>query len=83
MQRYTEVARAAEHAAYGPPPEPAMAKSPARAFQRGDTVTFDDRDGRGITGVIARVNQRTATNGTGTGGTWRVTFHMLRYVLDI
>jgi hypothetical protein len=44
---------------------------------------IDDRDGRGITGVIVRVNQRTATIGTGTGGTWRVPFHMLRHVLDI
>jgi len=31
------------------------------------------------------INQRTATIGTGTadGGTWRVSFHMLRHVLDI
>lgn len=83
MQGYTEAERAAEQAAYEPPPEPAAAKTPAREFQRGDTVTFDDRDGRGITGVIVRVNQRTATIGTGTGGTWRVPFHMLRHVLDI
>lgn len=48
-------------------------------------MTFDDRDGRGITGVVVRINQRTATIGTGTahGGTWRVPFHMLRHVLDI
>jgi hypothetical protein len=56
-----------------------------RIFQRGDTVTFEDRDGRGITGVIVRINQRTATIGTGPayGGTWRVPFHILRHVLDI
>ena len=79
MQGYTDAERATEQAAYEPPPEPVAAKTPAREFQRGDTVTFDDRDGRGITGVIVRVNQRTATIGTATGGTWRVPFHMLRH----
>jgi len=69
--------------AYEPPPEPVTAATKAREFQRGDTVTFDDRDGRGITGVIVRINQRTATIGTGDGGSWRVSFHMLRHVLDI
>jgi hypothetical protein len=33
--------------------------------------------------VVVRVNQRTATVGTGTGGTWQVPFNMLRHVLDI
>ena len=58
-------------------------RRPRREFQRGDTFTFDNRDGRGITGVVVRVNQRTATVGTGTGGTWQVPFNMLRHVLDI
>ena len=68
-----------------PPPEPAVATTKMREFQHGDTVTFEDRDGRSITGVVVRINQRTATIGTGTanGGTWRVPFHMLRHVLDI
>jgi hypothetical protein len=85
MQGYTEADRRSEQAPYEPPPEPVTAATKARDFQRGDTVTFDDRDRRGITGVIVRINQRTATIGTGTadGGTWRVPFHMLRHVLDI
>ena len=85
MQGYAEVERRTEQTTYEPPPEPVAAATKAREFQRGDTVTFDDRDGRGITGVVVRVNQRTATIGTGTadGGTWRVPFHMLRHVLDI
>jgi hypothetical protein len=87
MQGYTEAERRSEQAQYEPPPEPVTAETKAREFQRGDTVTFDDRDGRGVTGVIVRINQRTATIGTGTGtadvGTWRVPFHMLRHVLDI
>jgi len=38
---------------------------------------------RSITGVVVRINQRTATIGMGDGNTWRVPFHMLRHVLDI
>lgn len=83
MQGYTEVDRPDEHAPYEPPPEPAAPPSPAREFQQGDTATFVDRDGRSITGVIVRINQRTATIGTSDGGTWRVPFHMLRHVLDV
>ena len=68
-----------------PPPEPAAATTKTREFQQGDTVTFEDRDGRRIAGVVVRTNQRTAMIGTGTAtdGTWRVPFHMLRHVLDI
>lgn len=83
MQGYTEAERQDEQAAYVPPPEPAAATTKTREFQKGDTVTFEDRDGRNITGVAVRINQRTATIGTGDGGSWRVPFHMLRHVLDI
>jgi hypothetical protein len=83
IEGYTDAERRTEQAPYEPPPEPVTAASKAREFQRGDTVTFDDRDGRGITGVIVRINQRTATIGTSAGQTWRVPFHMLRHVLDI
>ena len=85
MQGYTEADRRNEQAPYETPPEPVTAVANAREFQRGDTVTFEDRDGRGVTGAIVRINQRTATIGTGIadGGTWRVPFHVLRHVLDI
>ena len=85
IQGYTDAERRSEQVPYEPPPEPVTKPPKAREFQRGDTVTFDDRDGRGVSGVIVRINQRTATIGTGTadGGTWRVPFHMLRHVLDI
>jgi hypothetical protein len=83
MQGHTGVERIAEEAPYEPPPEPASAQRKQRAFQRGDTVTFEGRDGRGITGVVVRINQHTVTIGTGGGGTWRVPFHMLRQVLDV
>ena len=70
-------------APYEPPPEPVSAATKAREFNRGDRVSFDDRDGRVQIGVVVRVNQRTATIDTGDGGNWRVPFHLLRHVLDI
>jgi len=43
MQGYTDAERRSEQAPYEPPPEPATTGIKAREFQRGDTVTFDDR----------------------------------------
>jgi hypothetical protein len=83
MQGYDGADRRGEQAPLQPPPEPFSATTPAREFRRGDTVTFDDRDGRDFTGVIVRINQRTATLGTGDGRTWRVPFQLLRRVLDV
>ena len=65
MQGYTDAERRAEQAPYEPPPEPVTAATKAREFQRSDTVTFDDRDDRTVTGVIVRINQRTEARGTG------------------
>ena len=75
--------RRTEQVPHEPPPEPVTTATNAPEFQRGDTVTFDDSDGRAITGVIVRINQRTAMTGTADGGTCRVPFHMLRHVHDI
>ena len=83
MQSDHAAGRRDEQAAYEPPPEPARATTRAREFQRGDTVTFADRDGHNITGVIVRINQRTATLGTSDATTWRVPFHVLRHVLEV
>lgn len=83
MQGYHGAERRDDQAPYEPAPEPAKPTTHARDLQRGDTVTFDDRDGRNITGVVGRINQRTATLGTSDGGTWRVPFHALRHVLDV
>jgi len=62
---------------YEPLPEPVTWTAKAREFQRGYIVTFDDRDGRGVTGVIALINRRVAKIGTGNGGNWRVSFHIV------
>jgi ribosomal protein L35AE/L33A len=83
MRGYTEAERTDVQQDYVPPPEPVTATTKQRAFQQGDTVTFDDRDGRVITGVVVRLNRQTATIGTGDGGNWRVPFHLLRHVLDV
>ena len=83
MQGYTDAERQGAQTQYVPPPEPATATTRTREFQQGDTATFEGRDGRSITGVVVRINQRTATIGTGGGGNWRVPFHMLRHVLDV
>ena len=83
MQGYTEAERRDGQPQYVPLREPVAATTETREFQPGDTVTFGDRDGRSITGVAVRINQRTATISTGDGGNWRVPFHMLRHVLDI
>lgn len=65
---YTEVERLSDQA-YEPPPEPIPANPSARAIERGDTVTRDDRHARNITAVVMRFNQRTATIGADDGGT--------------
>ena len=83
MQGYHGTERRDEQAAYEPPPEPVRTTTHTRDFQRGDTATFDDREGRNITGVIVRINQRTATLATSDGATWRVPFHVLRHVLEV
>lgn len=83
MQGYTDAQRHDADLDYVPPPEPVAPATTQRAFQQGDTVTFDHRDGRAVTGVVVRLNRQTATVGTGDGGTWRVSFHLLRHVLDV
>lgn len=79
----TPAERDGMRAGYEPPPEPAGPPSAARGFQPGDTVTFQDRDGRTVNGVVLRSNRHTASIGTPDGGKWRVPFDMLRHVIDI
>jgi hypothetical protein len=51
-------------------------------FQRGDRVSFEDRYVKTHLGVIVRINPRTATV-SAEGLEWRVSFALLRPVLDI
>ncbi len=62
--------------------------APARTLTRadftvGERVSFDDRYLQTQVGVIARLNQKTASVDTGDGMTWRVSFALLRHVLDV
>ena len=63
-----------------PPPPP---KPPRRAdFARGATVSFEGRDLIQRVGTIVRLNQKTATVSCD-GLEWRVSFALLRHVIDL
>ena len=62
----------------------AAPRKPGRAdFKRGDKVAFVDKYLRRQVGVIARINQLTASIDCDSGESWRVGFHLLRHVIDI
>ena len=62
-----------------PPPQ-----KPGRDdFRRGDKVSFTDKYLQHQVGVIARINQRTASVECEAGTAWRVPFAMLSHVMDI
>ena len=46
-------------------------------------VSFEDRYMQPQVGVVTRINKQTATIDTGDGKSWRVSFQLLRHVLDI
>ncbi len=70
-----------------PPQEERAAASPPLPqrcdFPCGEKVAFGDRYLTAQLGTIVRINQRTATADTGNGHSWRVSFALLRHVLDI
>jgi hypothetical protein len=68
------------------PPQMAVPQQPAPGrndFRSGDKVSFDDRYLQAQVGTITRINKQTATIDTGDGKSWRVSFQLLRHVLDI
>lgn len=64
-------------------PPPAAPKPSRDDFQRGQKVSFEDKHLRAQVGVITRINQRTASIDTGDGGLWKVSFALLRHVVDV
>lgn len=63
---------------------PATAPKAGREdFQRGQKVAFEDKHLRTQVGVITRINQRTASIDTGDGLLWKVSFGLLRHVVDV
>jgi len=73
-------ASAARTQAAAPPPPP---KPGRNEFRCGEKVSFEDRYLQTQVGTVVRINQRTASVDTGDGQTWRVSFQLLRHVLDI
>ena len=70
-------------AASTPAPSAPEPQSPTRAdFRLGDRVSFDDRHLQTRIGTIVRINQRTATLDCD-GESWRVSFHLLRHLVDL
>jgi len=64
-------------------PPPAAPKPGREDFQRGQKVAFEDKHLRTQVGIITRINQRTASIDTGDGLLWKVSFGLLRHVLDV
>jgi len=65
-------------------PEPPQPPRPTRNdFRCGEKVAFEDKYLNTVVGTIVRINQRTATIDPGTGTSWRVSFQLLRHVVDI
>jgi hypothetical protein len=77
-------ATASDTAHAQPAPEEPPVACPGRGdFRVGDKVAFEDRHLNTQVGTVVRINQRTATVDTGGGHSWRVSFALLRQVIDI
>ncbi len=66
-------------------PEPELkVKRPGRDdFRKGDRVSFEDRYLQTCIGTIVRINQKTASVEADDGRGWRVSFGLLRQVVDL
>ncbi len=69
-------------AAPPPPPEPPPIRPDRRDFAIGDTVSFEGRDLIQRIGTIVRINQKTASLSCD-GQQWRVSFQLLRHVVNL
>lgn len=65
-------------------PTPKPAPRPTRAdFRVGDRVSFEDRHLQTRIGTIVRINQKTASVNCENEPGWRVSFGLLRHVVDL
>ncbi len=65
-------------------PTPKPAQRPTRAdFRVGDRVSFEDRHLQTRIGTIVRINQKTASVDCENEPGWRVSFGLLRHVVDL
>ena len=65
-----------------PTPRP-VAQSKRDNFRSGDKVVFEDRLLQPHVGTIVRINRQTATIHTDDGKAWRVSFGLLRNIVDV
>jgi hypothetical protein len=63
-------------------PKPGVKRPTRDDFHSGDMVTFEDRYLMPVVGKIIRMNQKTATVQS-ENGEWRVSFGLLRHVVDV
>lgn len=75
-------AQAASHAA-PPPPHHAAGRAQRGDFRSGDKVVFEDRLLQTQFATIVRINRQTATVHTDDGKAWRVSFPLLRRIVDV
>lgn len=76
-----DVASAQPQPEPAPPPPPCVRRE---EFFVGDTVGFTDKHLRERIGTIVRLNQKTASIAcSGTEGHWRVSYSLLRRIVDI
>lgn len=78
----TPVAQPAPATAAAPTPR-SVAQSKRDNFRSGDKVVFEDRLLQPHVGTIARINRQTATIHTDDGKAWRVSFGLLRNIVDV
>jgi hypothetical protein len=66
-----------------PPPPPPAGRAQRGDFRSGDKVVFEDRLLQPQFGTIVRINRQTATVHTDDGKAWRVSFPLLRRIVDV
>ena len=66
-----------------PPPHLAAGRAQRGDFRSGDKVVFEDRLLQPQFGTIVRINRQTATVHTDDGKAWRVSFPLLRRIVDV
>jgi len=68
---------------HAPEPEPTVKRPGRDDFRKGDRVSFEDRYLQTCIGTIVRINQKTASIEADDGRGWRVSFGLLRHVVDL
>lgn len=65
------------------PQSPRVTGNKKSDFKTGDMVTFENRELTPVIGRIIRMNQKTASIEPPEGGIWRVSFNLLKHIVDV